>query len=291
MNATIRTVDGHTVLRFERRLAHRPEKVWRALTEAQHISEWFPSDMQMDLAVGARIRFVFRNGEAPTLDGTITELDPPRVFAYTWGEDAWLRWEIRPEPDGCLLVFTHTFDDRPSAASFAFGWQSCLGVLEALLDERPAPASEDYASVHEAYVEEFGLLEGTSERDADGWTVRFERNFPYAPELVWDALAGSDPPHAVAAPPPQPATLPGFAAAAVTALKPGNLLEYEWASDGAPAGHVRWEISSGPPGTRVSLRQHGGAGTAAAMPAALAGWRARLVELADELSTRRSAGL
>jgi len=272
MNGTIRTADGHTVLRFERRLAHRPEKVWRALTEARHISEWFPSDMQMDLAVGARIRFVFRNGEAPTLDGTITELDPPRVFAYTWGEDAWLRWEIRPEPDGCLLVFTHTFDDRPSAASFAFGWQTCLGALEALLDERPAPASEDYVTVHEAYVEEFGLLEGTSQQDDDGWSVRFERNFPYPQELVWDALVGSDPP-------PE-----------ASALKPGSLLEYGWATTpgGEPAGHVRWEVTPGPPGTRVSFSQHGRADTVDAMPAALTAWRARLVELAAELRARWS---
>ena len=272
MNGTIRTADGDTVLRFERRLAHRPEKVWRALTEARHISEWFPSDMQMDLAVGARIRFVFRNGEAPTLDGTITELDPPRVFAYTWGEDAWLRWEIRPEADGCLLVFTHTFDDRPSAASFAFGWQTCLGVLEALLDERPAPASADYVTAHEAYVEEFGLLGGTSQQDAGGWTVRFERNFPYPQEMVWDALVGSDPP------------------SEVSALKPGSLLEYGWATSpgGEPAGHVRWEVTSGPPGTRVSLSQHGRADTVDAMPAALTAWRARLVELADELRARWS---
>ena len=163
MNGTIRTADGHTVLRFDRRLTHRPEKVWRALTEARHIPEWFPSDMQMDLAVGARIRFVFRNGEAPTLDGSITELDPPRVFAYTWGDDAWLRWEIRPEAEGCLLVFTHTFDDRPAAASFAFGWQTCLNAFEALLDEKPAAPGDDYVTAHEAYVEEFGLLEGSSE--------------------------------------------------------------------------------------------------------------------------------
>jgi uncharacterized protein YndB with AHSA1/START domain len=247
--------------------------------------------MQMDLAVGARIRFVFRNGEAPTLDGSITELDPPRVFAYTWGDDAWLRWEIRPEAEGCLLVFTHTFDDRPAAASFAFGWQTCLNAFEALLEEKPAAPADDYVTAHEAYVEEFGLLEGSSEQDADGSTVRFERNFPYPQELVWDALAGSDPPPAVSAPPPQPATAPNVAASAVTALTPGSLLEYAWAPSpgNGSAGHVRWELTSGPPGTRVSLSQHGRADTADTMPAALTAWRARFVDLADELRARWQA--
>ena len=33
MNATLDTVDGRPVLRMERRLAHPPEKVWRAIHE------------------------------------------------------------------------------------------------------------------------------------------------------------------------------------------------------------------------------------------------------------------
>src|SRR3712207_7693038 len=51
-----------------------------------------------------------------SLDGVITELEPPRVFAYSWGDDL-LRWELRPAGDGCLLILTHTFDDRAGAAS------------------------------------------------------------------------------------------------------------------------------------------------------------------------------
>ena len=37
MNATLRTVDDRAVLRMERRLAHPPEKVWRALTDAGRV--------------------------------------------------------------------------------------------------------------------------------------------------------------------------------------------------------------------------------------------------------------
>ena len=33
MNATLETANDRPVLRFERRLAHSPEKVWKAITD------------------------------------------------------------------------------------------------------------------------------------------------------------------------------------------------------------------------------------------------------------------
>lgn len=77
-----------TVLRFERHLKHPPEKVWRALTDDAEVDAWFPT--------------------ASERAKTITEYDPPRVLAYTWG-DQLLRWELRPgERGGSVLVFTTT---------------------------------------------------------------------------------------------------------------------------------------------------------------------------------------
>ena len=260
MNATLRTIDGHAVLRFERQLPHPPEKVWRALTEPQQLSRWFPSDMEMELAVGARIRFVFRAGAGPTLEGEIIELDPPRVFAYTWGEDSTLRWELRPTATGCLLVFTHTFDDRPSAASFAAGWQTCIGALEQVLDQKPVHSDDDHASTHEAYFEKFGLLEGSVQQTDRGAIVRFERNFPYPADLVWDAVVSAAP------------------AEAITAREPVALLEYTSSGE-----QVHWELQSGPPGTRVTLRVTGYRSD----EEALAVWRDRLERLAAELAAAR----
>ena len=31
-------------LQYVRRLAHSPEKVWRALTEGEQLAHWFPAD-------------------------------------------------------------------------------------------------------------------------------------------------------------------------------------------------------------------------------------------------------
>lgn len=91
-------------LRFERHLRHPPEKVWRALTEGPELERWFPALVEGEREVGAPLSFVTEEGVA---EGRITELDPPRVLAYTWGDET-LRWELFPAVGGCLLVLTTT---------------------------------------------------------------------------------------------------------------------------------------------------------------------------------------
>ncbi len=122
VNATLDTVNGRPTLRFERRLPHPPEKVWRAITDPAELAHWFPQNLDGTFAPGAKLRFVFR-GEPPVLDGKVIEdftgevleIDPPRVLAYTWGDDI-LRWTLTPVTDGCLLTFTDTLSDQGKAA-------------------------------------------------------------------------------------------------------------------------------------------------------------------------------
>lgn len=156
MTGTLQSVDGRFILRFERRLAHPADRVWQALTEPARLAAWFPARVEIDLALGGTMRFIFPNGEGPTLDGTIAELDPPHVLAYDWG-DSFLRWESRPDGQGCVLVFTDAFDDRGSAAKFAAGWHVCLDALASALEGAPATPSHDrWIELHEGYVQSFG---------------------------------------------------------------------------------------------------------------------------------------
>jgi uncharacterized protein YndB with AHSA1/START domain len=172
--------DDTYVLRFERRLAHPPEKVWRALTEPEQLRKWFPTDIEGERRLGAKLRFVFRE-DAPTaaelpellehdpvdLDGEFTEFDPPLLLAYTWGEES-LRWELDPTEEGCRLVFTHTFDERSGiphpggprkkAARTASGWEICLAGLAAILDDASTGgdgAEPDWQELYKAYVGRF----------------------------------------------------------------------------------------------------------------------------------------
>ncbi|MGH3487367.1 MAG: SRPBCC family protein [Actinopolymorphaceae bacterium] len=285
MTETFFAVNGRPTLRIERRMAHPPAKVWRALTEPAELSQWFPATVEMELEVGAKVSFDMGDGPGPRVDGTIVELDPPRVIAFTW-EDDLLRWELRPHDDGCLLVFTHAFDDRYGAASFASGWQRCLDALELLVAGRPVVHEHPSGELHDLYVTAFGLDEGTVEATDDGWRVRFERHLTQPAEEVWRLLGrdGADVLE-VGGAVPGGFTVAEVRPGAVTAVDRPMVLEYAWYVGGDDAaGRVRWELTAGTGhGARLVLTQTGADGVAAEQSGALAAWRARIDELAAQL--------
>ncbi|HEX6335948.1 MAG TPA: SRPBCC family protein [Jiangellaceae bacterium] len=280
--------DGRHVLRIERWLAHPPAKVWRALTEPDQLSQWFPvSATSIDLRVGGTIRIDV--GSDPNLPSDssdemrITEVDPPRLFEFRWDDDV-LRWELRPDGAGCVLILLHTFDDRAGAASFAAGWTMCLNAMEQAMEGRPIEVAPPSADLHDAYVEAFGLDAGTVENAAEGWRVRFERQLTVPAKLAWAALAASPPDVGTLAPPGF--TVDDITAGPVTSVQPPELLEYEWLSDGRPAGTVRWEIRDDAGtghGARLTLTQTGPAGLSGERDAALDTWPRRIRELAQRM--------
>lgn len=159
MDGTLEERDGRVVLRFERRLNHPPERVWRALTEPDRLAAWFPQDVEFGgaRAVGGTLRFVWRDGDDPPFAGQITAFDPPSLFEHAW-DDETLRWELRPDGEaGRLLVFTDTMDDRARAARNAAGWHACLDALGALLAGRPPARSprEQAGDLREGYAKRF----------------------------------------------------------------------------------------------------------------------------------------
>lgn len=50
-------------LSFTRRLPHPPTKVWRAVTEAEHLAAWFPQQIVGERRAGARLQFVGEMGD------------------------------------------------------------------------------------------------------------------------------------------------------------------------------------------------------------------------------------
>lgn len=162
-DAILQDRDGRVALRFERPLPHPSERVWRALTERQELSAWHPSPFEFEPAPGGPVRYVAGEGFPEFADGEVIEYDPPRVLAYTWGEDR-LRWELHPREDGCLLVLTHTFDDRFKAARDGAGWHICLRWLARFLDGAATGRGEDVEGVprdwrelNREYEQRFGI--------------------------------------------------------------------------------------------------------------------------------------
>jgi uncharacterized protein YndB with AHSA1/START domain len=149
---------GRWRLRFERELPHPPEKVWQALTEPEHLSAWFPTDIEGERASGAPLRFKFRNGEGPTIDGQMVVYDPPRILELSWGDEETLRFELESAGGGTLLTFVNTMGQLGKAARDAAGWHASLDLLASHLDGQSPPLDprERWSQVHKAYVERFG---------------------------------------------------------------------------------------------------------------------------------------
>jgi uncharacterized protein YndB with AHSA1/START domain len=253
MTESLDTADGHSVLTMERRLKHPPEKVWRAITEPERPADWFPSTMRPELRPGGAIEFGFGGS------GTVTDFDPPRLFAYTWG-DQHLRWELHPDGAGTRLVLVATFDDRAGAAGFASGWHICIVAMDLALDGRPgADPGYDHVALHEQFVAQFGLDAGTAETRVDGWRIRFERQLTRPADEVWAVLSAQAPPDAV---------------------RNGQVLEY----DAERGGRLRWELVEGTGhGARVVLTHTGsGGGPDPALSAA----NARMKQLVADLTVR-----
>ncbi|WP_020576284.1 SRPBCC family protein [Actinopolymorpha alba] len=290
MNATLHTVDGRCVLRFERRLAHPAEKIWRAITDSAELAQWFPSGVKMDFEAGT-IWFEFGKKEGAPGTGTVLETDPPRLLAFTWETDT-LRFELQPDAGTCLLTFTYTFDDRYSAASLASGWDGCLSGLEAMLDGQPYTWPDGLGERHEEYIERFGLAEGTIQETADGYEIRFERQLIRPVDAVWAFLlehAESEAPKptdsdvAVGGQPPLRLTNGYVPAGSVTVVKGPEFLEYAWLHEGVEAGRVRWQLSPGAGGARLVLTQTLPSMLADQRATALAAWHTHVEILADWL--------
>ena len=145
--------DGRWQLRFERRLPHPPEKVWRALTEPEHLEHWFPTTIEGEREAGAPLHFSFRNGEAPAFEGEMLAYEPPSLLELRWGDDV-LRLELRPEGDGTVLTLLDILYDRGKGARDAAGWHVCLDKLAAHLGG--ADSQTAWQDVHDDYVERFG---------------------------------------------------------------------------------------------------------------------------------------
>ena len=142
-------------VRFVRRLSHPPERVWRAITEADELARWFPDTIEGEFGPAAEVRFPkFVEMGLPSV-GRVTDFDPPRLLAYTWGPST-LRFELQPDGDGTRLTFTDEIP-REETAKNAAGWEVCLADLESTLagTETQQVDPDRWSELHEHYAARF----------------------------------------------------------------------------------------------------------------------------------------
>ena len=126
MTATQQTVDGRPALRFERRLDHSVERVWRAVTEPAELARWFVAEVPWTPRDGEE----FEAGERPAASPRSSRR---ALLAWTWADERY-SFELAPEGDGCVLVFTHVFNPELGP-----GWQHAAGWDTYLDAARRAP--------------------------------------------------------------------------------------------------------------------------------------------------------
>ena len=129
---------------FELDLHHRPEKVWRALTDPALLAEWLLPVVERTLEPGAA--FTFRAPPQPGWDGIvqcrIVEMDAPRKLTYTWtvggiGLDTVVTFTLTPTASGTRLSLVQSgfkADQKRNSGGARYGWKMMGGKLAELLD-------------------------------------------------------------------------------------------------------------------------------------------------------------
>ena len=163
MNGTLEQLETGQRLRFARRLAHPPDKVWRAITEPEHLAAWFPDTIVIKRwEVGAPLRFEHAPVAGGGFDGEVLAFDPPHSLEFRWGTDV-IRIEVERDGNGTRLTLLDSLDALGKAARDGAGWHACLDQLEHHLDGTAPPDSptEHWRGLHRRYVEEFGPAAAT----------------------------------------------------------------------------------------------------------------------------------
>ena len=122
---------------IERDFAHRPDKIWRALTQPHLIEAWL---MQTDFKPVKGHRFTLRNEPRPevkvAIDCEVLEVEPNQTLSYTWdafGLQSVVTFTLEPTPSGTRVRMEQTGfrPDQDAAYKGAnAAWRQYIVALE-----------------------------------------------------------------------------------------------------------------------------------------------------------------
>jgi uncharacterized protein YndB with AHSA1/START domain len=132
-------------VRISRNYGVAPEKVWRAWTDPQALSQWFglarpeTTVAEIDLRVGGhyRIAFTGSTGEMNEVSGVYQEVVLHRRLVFTWAFKSTpdrvsrVSIDLTPQAGGTELRFVHDrFHNEEARARHEFGWTHGFANLD-----------------------------------------------------------------------------------------------------------------------------------------------------------------
>jgi uncharacterized protein YndB with AHSA1/START domain len=110
------------------------EEVWRALTQAERLGEWFANDVEFDVRPGGS--GVFRWDDGSVRHAVVEEVEEEGRLAFRWsdedGAESRVELVLEGAPDGTRLTVTETATADVQASSLAGEWSWGVSFLAAL---------------------------------------------------------------------------------------------------------------------------------------------------------------
>ncbi|MCY1014971.1 SRPBCC family protein [Pyxidicoccus sp. MSG2] len=158
--------EGETwTLVLVRDLRHPPAKVWKAITEPEHLRQWAPFDADRNLGTVGTAKLSTVGAPKPLVSETqVKRADEPKVLELSWGGQN-MRWELEPlEGSGTRLTLWHNIN-RGFISMGAAGWHICFDVLDGLLAGQPigrivgaeAMKFDGWQRLNAEYAKQFGI--------------------------------------------------------------------------------------------------------------------------------------
>jgi len=133
---------SHRTLVIERKLAHPPAKVWRALTQGALMEEWL---MKNDFQPVVGHHFNFRAEPNPHWNGIVDcevlSVEPNEKLSYSWsslGLHTVVTWTLTPQQGGVLLRMEQSGfapDQEQNYRGAQYGWKNFIEGLERVVNK------------------------------------------------------------------------------------------------------------------------------------------------------------
>lgn len=137
-----REIEGGWELRFERRLRHSPERVWKALTTPEGLKCWL-AEAIVDPGPGGRLALHFRQPDHECLpdrpesrrhENEVLVFRPFTRFEHTFGGNpsSVVSWRLAPDGDGTHLTLVHRIPEswRDARRNVLSGWHHHIEGLD-----------------------------------------------------------------------------------------------------------------------------------------------------------------